>query len=61
MFIDSFIGYLRAEKNCSSHTLRAYAGDLRSFQEYMACLDESLTFFYGRCRCGALLGCCADG
>ncbi len=45
MFIDSFIGYLRAEKNCSSHTLRAYAGDLRSFQEHMACLDESLTFF----------------
>ncbi|MBR3916756.1 MAG: tyrosine-type recombinase/integrase [Bacteroidaceae bacterium] len=45
MFIDSFIGHLRAEMNCSLHTLRAYAADLRSFQEYMSGTDESLTFF----------------
>ena len=45
MFIDSFIGHLRAERNCSLHTLRAYAADLRSFQEYMSGTDESLTFF----------------
>ena len=45
MFIDSFIGYMRAERNCSPHTLRAYAGDLRTFQEYMAAMDGSLTFF----------------
>ena len=45
MFIDSFIGHLRAERNCSQHTLRAYAADLRSFQEHMACIDESIDFF----------------
>ena len=45
MFIDSFIGYLRAERNCSQHTLRAYAADLRSFQEYLACVGESIDFF----------------
>ena len=44
MFIDSFIGHLRVERNCSQHTLRAYAGDLRSFEEYMSMLDESLGF-----------------
>ena len=45
MFIDSFIGHLRAERNCSQHTLRAYAADLRSFRDHMACIDESLDFF----------------
>lgn len=44
MFIDSFIGYLRVERNCSPHTLRAYANDLRSFEDYLARLDESLSF-----------------
>ena len=44
MFIDSFIGFLRVEKNYSQHTLRAYAGDLRSFQSYIAGVDESLSF-----------------
>ena len=45
MFIDSFIGYLKAERNYSAHTLRAYVGDLRSFEEFFARLDESITFF----------------
>lgn len=45
MFIDSFIGYLKAERNYSVHTLRAYAGDLRSFEEFMARIDESISFF----------------
>ena len=45
MFIDSFIGYLKAERNYSAHTLRAYAGDLRSFETYIARVDESVTFF----------------
>lgn len=45
MFIDSFIGYLKAERNYSAHTLRAYAGDLRSFEAFMARMDESITFF----------------
>ena len=44
MFIDSFIGFLRVEKNYSQHTLRAYANDLRSFQDYLAGVDESLSF-----------------
>ena len=45
MFIDSFIGYLKAERNYSAHTLRAYVGDLRSFEEFFARLDGSITFF----------------
>lgn len=44
MFIDSFIGYLKVERNCSAHTLRAYENDLRLFGEYLAGLDESLSF-----------------
>ena len=44
MFIDSFIGYLKAERNYSAHTLRAYGRDLRAFQEYIARVDESLSF-----------------
>ncbi len=45
MFIDSFIGHLRAERNCSQHTLRAYAADIRSFEAFISGLDESLSFF----------------
>ena len=44
MFIDSFIGYLRSERNYSQHTLRAYARDLRAFEEFMSRIDESLSF-----------------
>lgn len=44
MFLDSFIGFLRVERNCSEHTLRAYANDLRSFRDYLACIDGSLSF-----------------
>ena len=44
MFIDSFIGYLRVERNYSAHTLRAYRSDLCSFQDYLARLDESISF-----------------
>ena len=43
MFIDSFIGYLRVEKNYSQHTLRAYVNDLRSFQSFIAGVDGSLS------------------
>ena len=45
MFIDSYIGYLKVERGYSAHTLRAYAGDLRAFREYIAGVDESLSFF----------------
>jgi integrase/recombinase XerC len=44
MFIDSFIGFLRVERNYSEHTLRAYARDLRAFRDYLACVDGSLSF-----------------
>ena len=44
MLIDSFIGYLKVERNCSPHTLRAYAKDLSSFKDYIARVDESLSF-----------------
>lgn len=44
MFIDSFIGFLRVEKNYSQHTLRAYVNDLRSFQNFLAGVDGSLSF-----------------
>ena len=45
MFIDSFIGYLRVERLCSAHTLRAYERDLLAFKEYVARLDGSLSFY----------------
>ena len=44
MFIDSFIGFLRVERNCSVHTLRAYANDIGVFRDYLACIDGSLSF-----------------
>ena len=44
MFIDSFLGYLKVERHYSAHTLRAYEGDLRAFEDYVARLDESLSF-----------------
>ena len=45
MFIDSFIGYLKVERLYSPHTLRAYERDLLSFKDYVARLDESLSFY----------------
>ena len=45
MFIGSFIGYLRTERNYSQHTLRAYEGDLRSFEVFLSRVDESIDFF----------------
>lgn len=35
MFIDSFIKHLKNERHYSLHTLKAYAGDLRAFEEYL--------------------------
>ena len=43
MFIDSFIGYLKAERNYSAHTLRAYGIDLRTFEEYLSAMNEPLS------------------
>ncbi len=44
MFMDSFIGFLRVEKNYSRHTVRSYVNDLRAFQEFLAGIDESFSF-----------------
>lgn len=44
MFMDSFIGFLRVEKNYSQHTVRSYVNDLRAFQEFIAGIDESFSF-----------------
>ena len=45
MFIGSFIGYLRTERHYSNHTLRAYESDLLAFKEYVATIDESISFW----------------
>ena len=45
MFIDSFIGYLKVERLYSAHTLRAYERDLLSFKDYVARLDEAISFW----------------
>lgn len=43
MFLDAFITYLRVERNCSSHTLKAYATDIRMFREYLSGVSEELS------------------
>ena len=45
MFIDSFIGFLRVERNYSQHTQRAYAKDICAFRDFLAGIDGSLSFF----------------
>lgn len=42
MFIRAFITYLRVERGCSPHTLKAYETDLRLYAEYLAGVDETL-------------------
>lgn len=43
MFIDSFIRHLKNERKYSLHTLRAYAKDLRAFEEFLQNVEESLS------------------
>ena len=43
MFLDAFITYLRVERNCSSHTLKAYATDIRMFREYLSGVSDGLS------------------
>lgn len=43
MFIDAFISYLRTERKYSQHTLRAYAGDLCAFEDYIAGIDDTMS------------------
>lgn len=43
MFIDSFIKHLKNERNYSLHTLRAYASDLRAFEEFLRGVEITLS------------------
>lgn len=43
MFIEAFVTYLRVERGCSPHTLKAYETDLRLYAEYLAGVDEALS------------------
>lgn len=43
MFLEEFIKYLRVERNCSSHTQKAYATDVRMFGEYLSGVSEEYT------------------
>ncbi len=42
MFIEAFVTYLRVERGCSPHTLKAYETDLRLYAEYLASMDDTL-------------------
>jgi len=42
MFIGAFVTYLRVERGCSPHTLKAYETDLRLYAEYLANVDDAL-------------------
>ncbi len=42
MWIDSFVSYLKYERNLSRHTVAAYEDDLREFERFYKGLDEGL-------------------
>lgn len=44
MLKDSFLKYLRFERNYSPHTVAAYGKDISEFEEYFAGIDEGLDF-----------------
>ena len=44
MLKESFLRYLRYEKNCSGNTVTGYGTDLDKFEEYFKGVDESLDF-----------------
>ena len=42
--VDSFLNYLKYERNYSQHTLTGYSDGLRNLEEYFTEKDESLTW-----------------
>ena len=44
MLVDSFLDYLRVERNYSSRTVQSYEDDLRQFEVYFTNLDAGLTW-----------------
>lgn len=44
MLIESFLDYLRLEKNCSEKTIVSYGTDLTKFEEFFKSVDEEIDF-----------------
>jgi integrase/recombinase XerC len=44
MWIESFLDYLRLERNYSAYTVRSYGEDLREFESYFKSVDEEIDF-----------------
>lgn len=44
MMIDSFLDYLRLERNCSENTIGSYGTDLAKFEEFFKEVDENVDF-----------------
>ena len=44
MLIESFLDYLRLEKNCSEKTIVSYGTDLTKFDEFFKSVDEEVDF-----------------
>lgn len=44
MDVNSFLEYLRVERNCSKLTIKAYGDDLRDFEEYFKNLDCGMSW-----------------
>jgi integrase/recombinase XerC len=44
MWIESFLEYLRLERNYSANTVESYGNDLREFEKYFRSVDEEIDF-----------------
>lgn len=44
MWIQSFVDYLRCERNLSEHTVQGYEADLKEFERFYKGLDDKLTW-----------------